>query len=97
MTEDSYLPVGCDFYDVFTAIADKNTVVKFFYFNQDKTLNSAEGLVEDIFTRNREEFARVGGTEIRLDRIITAAGRPGPAWDDYEALGNACLDCNLGY
>ena len=34
---------------------------------------------------------------IRVDRIITLFGKPGAAYDEYNAYGNACMDCTGGY
>lgn len=30
---------------------------------------------------------------IRIDRIITLFGKPGAAYDEYDAFANACLNC----
>jgi len=35
--------------------------------------------------------------KIRIDRIITVFGKPGPAYDEYEAYANQCLSCTGGY
>jgi hypothetical protein len=37
------------------------------------------------------------GTRIRIDRIITLFGKPGAAYDKYDAFANACMDCMGGY
>jgi hypothetical protein len=36
------------------------------------------------------------GDEVRIDRIITINGIPGPAYDEYDAFALACLNCNVG-
>jgi hypothetical protein len=33
---------------------------------------------------------------IRVDRIITVFGKPGAAFDEYDAYANACLSCTGG-
>ena len=33
---------------------------------------------------------------IRIDRIITLFGKPGAAYDEYDAFANACMDCSGG-
>lgn len=34
---------------------------------------------------------------IRIDRIITLFGKPGAAYDEYNAYANECLSCTGGY
>jgi hypothetical protein len=34
---------------------------------------------------------------VRLDRIITINGKPGPAFDEYDNYANGCLSCKAGY
>ena len=36
------------------------------------------------------------GTQIRIDRIITLYGKPGAAFDEYDAFANQCLSCTAG-
>jgi hypothetical protein len=36
------------------------------------------------------------GEQVRLDRIITINGKPGPAFDEYDNYANACLSCQGG-
>lgn len=93
----SYLPVDCDFYDELALYKTKNKPLKIFYFNDKKELEQAEGDLKDIFTSKRAEYASVGGEDIRLDKIITYDGRPGPAYDEYDAFSNECLDCRQDF
>ena len=37
------------------------------------------------------------GNEVRVDRIIVYNGKPGPAFDEYQAFANECLSCKAGY
>ena len=37
------------------------------------------------------------GSKVRVDRIITLYGKPGAAYDEYDAYANACMDCMGGY
>ncbi len=36
------------------------------------------------------------GAQIRIDRIITLFGKPGAAFDEYDAFANQCLSCTAG-
>jgi hypothetical protein len=37
------------------------------------------------------------GDEVRTDRIIVYNGKPGPAYDEYDAYALAPLTCKAGY
>lgn len=95
--KDPYLPVDCDFCDELALLSDRKKFVKLFFFNGPETIDVVTGVVTDIATRNREEFCIIGGREVRLDKIVTIDGKPGPAYEQYDAFANACLNCNLGY
>lgn len=97
MKYESYLPVSCDFYDELTLLSVKKKPTKIFYFQVDNEIGEESGLITDIVTRNKEEYVVCGDGEVRLDKIITYNGRPGPAFDEYDSYANACLNCNLGY
>jgi hypothetical protein len=71
---------------------------KIFYFNGEDKFDDVEGSISKI----EEEpglgvFVCLAGEKVRADRIITLFGKPGPAFDEYDAFGNACMDCTGGY
>ena len=77
----------------------KQSQGKVFYFCEDNTVGSVEGVILKM-----EEISGSGlfitmdsDAHIRIDRIITLFGKPGAAFDEYDAYGNACLDCKGGY
>jgi len=89
-----YLPVSCDFHDELLALASRKEKVKVFIFNKKGTLDSISGLIIDVFTKNREEFLQIDTfTPIRLDKIITYNGKPGPSYEIYQSMGDFCHDC----
>jgi hypothetical protein len=96
--ESSYLPVSWEYKEVIEEqIAGKNSG-KIFYFS-DGNVADAEGRVLRM-----DEIAGQGvfiimedGKDIRIDRIITLYGKPGAAYDEYDAYANACLSCKGGY
>ncbi|HEY1025902.1 MAG TPA: hypothetical protein VGE26_12100 [Sphingobacteriaceae bacterium] len=36
-------------------------------------------------------------SRVRIDRIITLFGKPGAAYDEYDAYANGCLNCAGGH
>ncbi|MGV3509629.1 MAG: hypothetical protein ACO1N7_10100 [Sphingobacteriaceae bacterium] len=97
--ETSYLPVQWEYREVIEEQISKQTSGKIFYFGQDNTVNSIEGRVvrmEDIPSKG--VFIQLDTNEqVRIDRIITLFGKPGAAYDEYDAYANACMDCMGGY
>jgi hypothetical protein len=46
---------------------------------------------------NFEQFLSFeNGQKVRVDRVITINGIPGPAYDEYDGFALACLDCKGG-
>lgn len=96
---DTYLPVQYVYREIIEEEIEKATTGKVFYFQNDNTLESAEGRILKM-----EEIAGQGvfitlapDARIRIDRIITLFGKPAAAFDEYDAYANACLDCRGGY
>lgn len=77
----------------------KKTCGKVFYFDIDNLVCCAEGIVKSMEEVNGQGiFITMDPKQhIRIDRIITLFGKPGAAYDEYEAYGNVCLDCTGGY
>jgi len=97
--DNSFTPVPYEFREVIAEEIAKGTSGKVFYFNGDQEVDSVEGTVIRL-----DEVAGKGlfifmdpENEIRIDRIITLFGKPGAAYDEYDAFGNACLSCTGGY
>jgi len=77
----------------------KRTSGKIFYFNNDQVVDSIEGRISKM-----EEIKSKGlfitldpEAHLRIDRIITLFGKPGAAFDEYDAYANQCLSCTGGY
>jgi hypothetical protein len=95
---DNYSPVDPDFYDAIENVKEIGAPVLVHYFSQENQLNDARGTIKGV-VRNaeHEEFLVLDSCDnVRLDRIITLNGRPGPAFDEYDSYSLACLDCNGG-
>jgi hypothetical protein len=94
----TYMPVDPDFYDVIEDQKNQGMEIKIFFFSDNSELDSTTGKIEMIIHENRSEFLKLdNGDKVRLDRIITINGKPGPIYDYYESFSNACLDCRVDF
>jgi hypothetical protein len=91
-----FMPVQPDYYDIFRE-EQKKEVSKVFYFGNGSELEEAAGKI--IGLENEGNFEKYmifdSGDKVRVDRIITINGIPGPAYDEYDAYALACLNCNV--
>jgi hypothetical protein len=98
-TSTDYLPVQWEHRELIEEHLQKQTSGKIFYFCTVEGICVAEGAVkilEDV--SNEGMFLTLeSGKKIRIDRIITLFGKPGAAYDEYDAYANACMDCMGGY
>jgi hypothetical protein len=95
----SYTPVEWIYREVIEEEITKMTEGKIFYFCDEEPICTANGKIVKM-----EEIAGQGifihlepEKSIRIDRIITLFGKPGAAYDEYDAYANACMDCSGGY
>lgn len=93
--KSSYLPVHPDYFDLFREESDR-AVSRVIYFGEGNQLEEVSGKISGLRTDGFEVFLTfVSGAEVRIDRIITVNGKPGPAYDEYDAYALACLNCNV--
>lgn len=90
--KDAYLPIDPDFLDIIANIKKQDNPIKIHYFGPKDTIEDASGTI-GAFTGEHDEYLNVDKTRVRLDKIITLAGRPGPAYEEYDRYANACLTC----
>ena len=97
--EPAYLPVAWEYREVIEEEIKKRTTGKIFYFCKEEGICEAAGSVMQLKEEQDKGLFIMLDTEakIRVDRIITLFGKPGAAYDEYNAYGNACMDCNGGY
>ncbi|WP_353185691.1 hypothetical protein [Parapedobacter lycopersici] len=97
--ETSYLPVAWEYREVIEAEIAKKTRGKIFFFCKEEGICEAAGSV--LWMKEEQGKGLFIGLDtekkIRVDRIITLFGKPGAAYDEYNAYGNACMDCTGGY
>ncbi|MEQ9297355.1 MAG: hypothetical protein RIF33_02280 [Cyclobacteriaceae bacterium] len=91
---DPFTPVDPDFSEI---VRDTQKAVKsgkVHFFNPADQVDDTSGHVINLEKSRRGEFLVLNtGMKVRLDKVITLFGRPGPAYDRYDAFANACLAC----
>lgn len=100
MKKSAYTPIDPDFFDLFQQEIQKESV-KVIYFDADQypQLNESNGKVTAIVDKqgSGQFMVFANGDEVRMDRIIVYNGKPGPAYDEYDAYALAPLTCKAGY
>lgn len=91
-----YHPIYPDYYEIFSQEQEKQ-FSKVFYFGDDTQVEEAKGKINGLVNGGAigEFLIFDSGDEVRVDRIITINGIPGPAYDEYDAYALACLNCNV--
>ncbi len=93
-----YIPADPDYYEMIEKEkAEKDTAV-IHYFKDENQLGEEKAKINGIKKNHlNEDFVALdNGKGIRIDRIIVVNGKPGPAYDEYDAYALACLDCMGG-
>jgi hypothetical protein len=82
-------------YDEIFAREQKKDHSKVIYFGKGINLEETKGKITGNIKNNlNEEYLCFdSGAEVRIDRIISINGIPGPAYGEYDNYGLACLDC----
>lgn len=95
----SYSPVQYVYREVLEEEIARSTSGKIFYFNEDQLVCSIEGRIVKMEEIEGKGFFITLDTQalIRIDKIITLFGKPGAAYDEYDAYANQCLSCTGGY
>lgn len=91
--KDKYLPVDPDFEAEVVKKCHEGKIGKIHFYNKINQINQKEGKAEELFKSGYEKYLQLGTDRIRLDKIITLFGMPGPAYSIYERYLNSCLTC----
>lgn len=96
--KSTYAPVDPDYFEIVGKEIEKNKLSTIFYFEKKNIVGEEKGKIKKIETiDNFGKYVLLqSGKLLRLDRIITINGIPGPAYDEYDRFALACLDCNVG-
>jgi hypothetical protein len=83
-------------YDEIFAREQKKDISRVIYFGKGVELEETKGKITGTFKNdlNEEYLCFDTEDEVRIDRIISINGIPGPAYDELNNYGLACLDCN---
>jgi len=77
--EKKYIPISCDFYDEIELLALRKSTCKVIFRNKNEEEEMIEGVIKNVFSKNKEEFLDMGGdVKIRLDRLVSINGMPLP-------------------
>lgn len=92
--QDTYSPIDPDFYDILDPLIKEHKSGKVFYFNPQQQLDEVSGTISAIKKTPEGAFLEINNEcQVRLDKVITVFGKPGPAYDTYDRFGNVCLSC----
>ena len=96
--QPSYLPIDPDFFDLFKKEMDKSSS-RVVYFGEGTNLEEVNSKIIEVINNSANEFFMKfeNSEEVRVDRIIVYNGKPGPAFDEYDAFALECLTCKAGY
>ena len=95
---NTYTPVDYIYQEVIAEELKKNAQGKVFYFDETNAIESFSGRIREMKEiPGKGLFVEMDPSAlIRVDRIITLFGKPGAAYDEYDAFANACMDCTGG-
>jgi hypothetical protein len=98
ITMTTFTPVSYIFKEKLMESISSGRIGKIFYFNPQDAFDCAEGKVVALHEISGEGvFVTIEPhIQIRIDRIITLFGGPGPAYDEYDRFANACMECDYG-
>ncbi|MCB0633882.1 MAG: hypothetical protein KDD15_29325 [Lewinella sp.] len=82
MSERSYVPISCSFYDELEALATLRQTAVIRFADESGKQIEVQGKIKDFFIRDRAEYLLLdSGLEIRLDYITSVNGK---------IMGNYC-------
>ncbi len=95
-----YMPIDSDYTELLESeMAKNNSRVIYFSFSKEPELEESNGKIIKIENIKDEGSFLLfdNGDKVRLDRIVVINGKPGPAYDEYDAYALAPLTCKAGY
>ncbi len=94
MTETGYTPVDFVYREAVEAAIAQQQYGRIFYFDDHDRLESADGIVVKLQEEQTGWWIELNTTaRIKLHRVITLFGKPGPAYDEYDLYSIRCGEC----
>jgi uncharacterized ferredoxin-like protein len=94
---DSFTPIAYVYYEIIEELKSKGIDSIVHFFKAEKEIDSVRGKIETVLKEKDGDFLLMNtGEKVRLDKIITIFGKPGPAFDLYDSYANSCMDCMGG-
>lgn len=91
---DKYLPVDPDFSAGVAKKCIEGKNGKIHFFNEKNEVDGVSGTATCLITDNYTKYIQLDNNQkVRLDKIITLFGKPGPAYEQYDRYANTCLTC----
>ncbi len=82
-------------YDEIFAREQAKDISRVIYFGKGSDLEEVKDKISGNQKNdlNEEYMVFASGERVRIDRIISINGIPGPAFQEYDNYGMACLEC----
>lgn len=94
MTGTGFTPVDFIYREAIEAAIARNQRGRIFYFDDNDRLESADGMIVKITEEKDGWWIELDTSQrIKLHRIITLFGKPGPAYDEYDLYSIRCGEC----
>jgi len=96
----AYKHIDPDYFELFEEFIGKDdSRVIYFAPTDEPELKEAKGNIRSIDRKDDLGYYLIfeNNEQVRADRIVVFNGKPGPAYDEYDAYGLAPLTCKAGY
>lgn len=92
---EQFMPIDPDYTEIIEEYISLKKCGKVNFFNEfGKIDGTSEGVGIELQSSPKGVFLLLScGDIVRVDKIITLMGRPGPAYEAYDRYANACLTC----
>lgn len=92
---EAFMPIDPDYTEIIEDyIATKKRGKVNFFDEYGKIEGTSECFAMELQKQPEGVLLRLSGGEmVRVDKIITLMGRPGPAYEEYDRYANVCLTC----
>ena len=90
--KEPYSQADPDFFEIVDGLIGQSGTVNYFSYND--SLEGYKGEILKYYSKKDGDFLELSDNRsVRLDRIITILGKPGPSFDKYNHFSNVCFSC----